>query len=162
MWKDRLVRSFAAVAAIALIAIVPALGKDVPFAEPPPSHPGQIESGITASLGDMMAFVQMRHIKLWYAGRAKNWGLAGYELGQIEDMLSRAATRYTNIPVEFIINAGKPLGDMRDAATAKDSAKFARGYSELTAACNACHTAGGVGFIRIQPPTASPYSDQAY
>jgi hypothetical protein len=152
----------AGAAAIAFAAIVPASGDNVPFAEPPLPRPGQIDSGITGSLGDMMGFVQMRHIKLWYAGKAKNWGLAEYELSQLEETLSRAATRYINIPVEFIINAGKPLGDMRDAAKAKDAKKFMRGYSELTAACNGCHTAGGIGFIRIQPPTMSPYTDQAY
>jgi mono/diheme cytochrome c family protein len=162
MWKDRVVRSIALGVALALIAIVPASSDDVPFAAPPPPHPGQPDAPVLASLGDLMGFVQMRHIKRWYAGKAKNWGLARYELAQLEDTLSRAAVRYVNIPVEYIIKAGKPLGDMRDAATAKDAAKFMRGYSELTAACNACHTAGDVGFIHIQPPTASPYSDQAY
>ncbi len=154
--------AMAAAAVVALVAIVPALGENVPFAEPPPAHPGQIDSGITASLGDLMGFVQMRHIKLWYAGKAKNWDLADYELGKLEDTLSRAATRYINIPVEFILKAGKPLGDMRDAAKAKDAQKFFRSYDELTGACNACHTAGGIGFIRIHQPTGSPYSDQAY
>jgi hypothetical protein len=162
MWKDRVARSFALGAAIALVAIAPASSDDVLFAEPPPSHPGQPDAPVIASLGDLMGFVQMRHIKLWYAGKSKNWGLARYELAQLEDTLSRAAVRYVNIPVEFIIQAGKPIGDMRDAAAAKDEAKFMRGYSELTAACNGCHKAGDVGFIRIQPPASSPYSDQDY
>ncbi len=162
MRKAQTIRSMATAAAIALMAIVPALGENVPFAEAPVPHPGQVDSGITASLGDLMGFVQMRHIKLWYAAKAKNWGLADYELGQLEDTLSRAATRYINIPVELVIKAGKPLGDMRDAAKAKDVQKFLRSYDELTDACNACHTAGGVGFIRIHQPAGSPYSDQAY
>lgn len=33
-------------------------------------------------LGDIMGMTQLRHFKLWYAGREKNWNLAKYELGQ--------------------------------------------------------------------------------
>jgi hypothetical protein len=155
-------KAIALSAVIALMAIAPASSDDVPFAAPPPHVSGQPDAPVLASLGDLMGFVQMRHIKLWYAGKSENWGLARYELAQLEDTLSRAAMRYVNIPVEYILKAGKPLGDMRDATAAQDSRKFMRGYAELTAACNACHTAGEVGFIHIQPPTASPYSDQAF
>ncbi len=157
-----MMRAIALSAMIAVTAIAPASSDDVPFAAPPPRVAGQPDAPVLASLGDLMGFVQMRHIKLWYAGKSENWGLARYELAQLEDTLSRAAMRYVNIPVEYIMKAGKPLGEMRDAAAAKDAGKFIRGYAELTAACNACHTAGEVGFIHIQPPTASPYSDQAF
>lgn len=29
-------------------------------------------------LGEIMSVQQMRHIKLWFAGRSANWGLADY------------------------------------------------------------------------------------
>ena len=34
-------------------------------------------------LGEIMLAKQWRHIKLWYAGKARNWNLAAYELAQI-------------------------------------------------------------------------------
>ena len=37
-------------------------------------------------LGDIMNAVQSRHMKLWFAGKALNWELAAYELGQIESV----------------------------------------------------------------------------
>ena len=44
----------------------------------------------------------------------------------------------------------------------QDSAAFAKGYSELTLACNACHQGIGRSFIVIQAPTASPFTDQSF
>ena len=38
-------------------------------------------------LGDIMNLVQVRHAKLWFAGQAKNWDLAGYELAQLKQSL---------------------------------------------------------------------------
>ena len=32
-----------------------------------------------------MALQQMRHIKLWFAGRAGNWPLADYEIGELNE-----------------------------------------------------------------------------
>ena len=43
---------------------------------PEPYQPG---------LGEIMALQQMRHIKLWYAGRAGNWPLADYEIGELNE-----------------------------------------------------------------------------
>jgi hypothetical protein len=64
-------------AAIVLMAITPASGQDVPFAEPPPSQSGQIDTSMLPGLGDLMIDTEMRHIKLWYAGRAGNWHPSG-------------------------------------------------------------------------------------
>ena len=32
-----------------------------------------------------MALQQLRHIKLWFAGRAGNWPLADYEIDELKD-----------------------------------------------------------------------------
>lgn len=44
----------------------------------------------------------------------------------------------------------------------RNNKEFIRDYTELTAACNARHLAGHVGFIRIQTPTSSPFSDEVF
>lgn len=149
-------------AAIALLVILPAEGQEVPFAQPSPPKPGQSANSSQPSLSNIMAETQLRHIKLWYAGRAANWGLVNYELSQIKDTFDRSATLYVNIPVENVVEVEKPLKSMQDALKEKDFAKFSHGYSQLTAACNNCHAAGRVGFIHIQAPTASPFSDQNF
>jgi hypothetical protein len=41
------------------------------------------------ALGDVMTAVQWRHIKLWFAGKLENWGLARHELRQIKPVLRK-------------------------------------------------------------------------
>ena len=36
-------------------------------------------------IGEIMVLQQLRHIKLWFAGRAGNWPLAGYEIDKLKD-----------------------------------------------------------------------------
>lgn len=116
----------------------------------------------TPALGDIMLNLQLRHIKLWYAGRSGSWDLAEYEVRHLLEGLGRAAVLYSNIPIEQIQAINGPLTDMRAAIKARDAGRFTRHYGELTAACNACHQAGDVGFIRMQTPSSSPFSDQYY
>ncbi len=113
-------------------------------------------------LGDIMGAIQLRHIKLWFAGKLGNWDLATYEVGEIKASLENAADLYRGIPAELITNTADPILAIADAVQAKDGAAFAKAYSDLTAACNACHQAIGRGFIVIQVPTTSPFSDQSF
>ena len=113
-------------------------------------------------LGDIMGKIQLRHIKLWFAGKLGNWELATYEADEIRVSLEKAADLYRGIPVELVTNTAGPIQAIRDAIEAKDGAAFAKGYSDLTVACNACHQGIGRGFIVIQVPTASPFTDQSF
>jgi hypothetical protein len=146
---------------IILVAVIAAHGSalcdDVPFAEP------AVKSDASAvTLADIMGATQWRHIKLWYAIKAKNWELSDYELGKLTDTFDRAATLYRYIPVELIVAGVKPITAMREAISTKNNAKLEAGFTELTNACNACHRAAQVGFIVIQTPTFSPLTDQKF
>ena len=55
----------------------------------PPRTVGQEDDAARPSLGDLMALIQLRHFKLWYAQRVGNWQLADYELGQFEQTMRR-------------------------------------------------------------------------
>jgi hypothetical protein len=45
-------------------------------------------------LGDIMLAKQWRHIKLWFAGRQRNWDLAAYELAQLKANLAGGDTLF--------------------------------------------------------------------
>jgi hypothetical protein len=72
-----------------------------------------------------MTTIQMRHIKLWFAGKLKNWDLADYELNQIRQSLEDAATLYSGIPVEYVGATVDPIKAMWRSrlATARNSPK---------------------------------------
>ena len=54
------------------------------------------------------------------------------------------------------------LDAVKAAVEARSSSKFGVEFDKLTQACNACHRATHFGFIKIQVPTASPFSDQSF
>jgi hypothetical protein len=113
-------------------------------------------------LGDIMGKIQLRHIKLWFAGKNKNWELASYEVDEIKAALEAAADLYRGIPVELVTNTADPILAIADAVETKDGAVFTKAYRDLTQACNACHEGIGRGFIVMQTPTASPFTDQSF
>jgi hypothetical protein len=141
-------------------ATLPAVAEDtVPAALRPSAAAGDT---YVPSLGDIMGATQLRHVKLWYAGKLRNWELASYELSQIEDSFNNAARLYRNIPIEKINMIEQPLMALDGAIKAKDGARFAGAFTNLTAGCNDCHQAANVGFITIRLPTASPFSNQSF
>src|ERR1700730_10297342 len=63
------------VAIVLAIPVARAQDASTPSAAGEPSEPG---------IGDVMALQQMRHVKLWSAGRAGNWPLADYEIDKLK------------------------------------------------------------------------------
>jgi hypothetical protein len=113
-------------------------------------------------LGDIMDTVQSRHLKLWLASKAVNWELAAYELRQLKAGLLEAAVMYPGIPVTNVTTMTNPVQSVADAIEAKDIRRFAKAVGEVTGGCNACHQSMERGFIVIQTPTASPFSNQSF
>jgi hypothetical protein len=113
-------------------------------------------------LGDIMAAKQWQHIKLWFAGRQRNWDLAAYELAKIRASSADAATLYSNIPVSDVTSMAEPIQSINNAIESKNGEGFARAFGDLTAGCNSCHREMGREFITIQVPAASPFSDQSF
>lgn len=113
-------------------------------------------------LGDIMGATQLRHFKLSFAGKLRNWELAAYELDQIKESFQDAATLYPGIPVTDMTIVVEPVQRLEEAIRNKDPKKFATAFNELTAACNGCHQAIGRGFIVIKIPTSSPFSNQIF
>ena len=115
----------------------------------------------------LMMVTQLGHFKLWYAGAVQNWPLANYELAQIRANIADAKRLYPNKSESNMSMMTEPADDLDDAIKAKDSAKFVKAFSKLTAACNSCHEATGFGFIKIRDPRlspieTSPFSDELF
>lgn len=123
---------------------------------------GFSRSNYIPHLGDIMGATQLRHIKLSFAGKLRNWELAAYELDQIKESFQDAATLYPGIPVTDMTIVAEPVRRLGEAIQAKDPRKFSAAFVELTAACNGCHQAIGRGFIVIKVPTSSPFSNQTF
>ncbi len=114
-------------------------------------------------LGELMGAVQVRHVKLWFAGKAQNWELADFELRQLKAGLVESALLYSGIPVTNVTTLEGPLKSVSEAITTKDGHKFARAVGELTDGCNSCHQSMGRGFILMRIPAEDqPFGDQHF
>lgn len=126
--------------------------------------------GYLPGLGDLMnASMQVHHTKLWYAGHADNWDLAAYELKEIKETVDDIQTfspDWHGEPIGEMVKTLTPNLDTLDQAIkAKDPVKFDAAYHELTATCNACHTAANQPEIRVtEPPPqgGGQFSDQDF
>jgi hypothetical protein len=113
-------------------------------------------------LGDIMNAMQLRHLKLYFAGKDQNWPLAAYELHQLKASLVEAAMMYSGIPVSNVTTLSNSVQSIDDAVGAKDTRKFEKAFSELTDGCNSCHQSMARAFIAIRVPTEQPFSNQVF
>jgi hypothetical protein len=118
-------------------------------------------------LGEFMTATQLRHAKLWYAGKQKNWNLAAYEIDEIKEGLAdarRLFPAFEGIPVaEMIKTIVDPrIEKLEEAIKTKSSSNFTVAFDELTRGCNQCHAGANRPFIRIQRPTSVPLTNQNF
>jgi mono/diheme cytochrome c family protein len=151
--------------------VAPAPGAVAPAAEPPPvARPGGglVVLEFRPAMDDLMTMlVQPRHIKLYYAGQAKNWTLAGFELNELRGALARIGRTiptYRKISVDEAVAAifAEKVKAVDAAIKAADPAQFTAAYGEMTAACNACHLSLEHPFLKITVPDAANYPDQDF
>jgi hypothetical protein len=128
-------------------------------------------------LADLMnSAIQIHHTKLWFAGRATNWVLAGYEAKKIKETIEEikeaivdiqnSSPQWRQVPVgEMLSSFDSKLASVRQAIEAKDAAKFNAAYLDLTATCNACHASAGQSQIKIIVPASNDggaFADQDF
>lgn len=144
-------RLFMLALAIPLLAAVAASAQN-------PAEPAN--GGNLPGLGEIMTLQQLRHIKLWFAGRAGNWALADYEMGELNEGFEDVNKLLGGDTVDKMV--GDPLKALQKAIEDKNRAAFTSAYDKLSAGCNYCHRTLDHGFIVIQRPTLLPYSDQLF
>ena len=144
----------AMVVAGAVIAAGAALAQDAQEQGTPAGEPDFL------GLGEIMAMQQMRHIKLWFAGRAGNWALADYEMGELGEGFEDVNKLLGGDTVDKMV--GEPIKALQKAIEDKNRTAFTTAYDKLSAGCNNCHRSLDHGFIVIQRPALLPYSDQVF
>jgi cytochrome c553 len=156
-------KHFAALAILCIAASSPLLAQE----QKPENSQERQQERYVPRFNTLMMVTQLGHFKLWYAGAVQNWALANYELAQIRANMVDASKLYPNNSKSDMSEMKPPADDLDEAIKAKDSAKFTKAYSRLTAACNSCHEATGFGFIKIRDPRlspieTSPFSDESF
>lgn len=126
-----------------------------------------ISQAYSPGMGEIMAGIQLRHAKLWYAGKAGNWKLAEYEFTEILEGFSdvkKYQPDFNGRPIAEMIGAitSDPVKNLGQAIKLRNKALFVKSFDGLSHACNACHTANGFDFIHIQRPVSLPFTNQRY
>jgi hypothetical protein len=118
-------------------------------------------------LGEFMTATQLRHAKLWFAGKDHNWDLAAYEIDEIKEGLEDAARLYPSFegfPVAEMIKTiiNPRIERLEKAVKGKNNTQFIAAFDELTNGCNSCHAGASKPFIHIQRPTEPPLTNQNF
>src|SRR6202041_2021882 len=143
-----LVGALAFSASIAAVAqnSAPAAGDAAPAAAPA-ARPGGglVILDFKPAMDDLMTMlVQPRHIKLYYAGQAKNWTLAGFQLNELRASLARIGRTiptYRNVGIDMAVASifADKIKSVDAAIKAADAAQFTAAYGDMTSFGNACH-----------------------
>src|ERR1700722_11342464 len=118
-------------------------------------------------LGEFMTATQLRHAKLWFAGKDHNWDLAAYEIDEIKEGLEDAARlhpTFEGFPVAEMIKTiiNPRIERLEKAVKGNNNTEFIAAFDELTNGCNSCHGGASKPFIRIQRPTEPPLTNQNF
>lgn len=117
------------------------------------------------SISDLMiATIQPRHERLWQAAQDENWEFSAYELGNLRGAFNRLGHAHPtehdiSFPEMIASVTEQPFNEIESAIQAKDGKAFAKGYADLTDACNSCHQAFNHGVVEIHVPTRTSASD---
>lgn len=136
---------------------------------PKPAHPegAHAAKSYVPGLEQFMNVIQNEHAKLWYAGTARNWPLAAYQLAEIKEVMSDVqdlVPTFKDLPLADMLDAviTGEIAQLEKAIDGKDAAAFDAGFDKLTAACNACHRATGNGFIVMRRPSGPGFPNQDF
>jgi hypothetical protein len=111
----------------------------------------------------IMADVGEHFTNLWFAGRAENWPLADFYLGETRSHLRWAVRRIpirkdnkgqeVNLPRILEAFENSQLTQLKKAVDGKDGPSFESVYKESLTVCYSCHKAADKPYLRPQIPT---------
>lgn len=113
--------------------------------------------------GEFMSDIQVHHEKLWFAGKARNWKLANFEIHEIMESLDDIQKYETDRPErKELPMIYAPLDSVNVAIQEQNFSRFKASFYQLTNTCNACHRATQHGFNVIKIPDTPPFTDQVF
>jgi hypothetical protein len=155
--------------AASLIAAAQSPAPPAPGAAPAaPAAGGLVILDFKPAMDDLMTMlVQPRHLKLYYAGQAKNWELAAFQLRELRGALARIGRtiptyRKNDVNAAVASIFADKITAVDVAIKAADPAKFTAAYAEMTGACNACHAGMEHAFLVIKVPDAMVFPNQEF
>jgi hypothetical protein len=118
------------------------------------------------SQSHLMADVGDHFTNLWFAGKAENWPLADFYLGETKSHLRWAVRRIpirknnqgldVNLPNILEAFENSQLTQLKQTVDRKDRTRFEAVYKESLTACYSCHKAADKPYLRPQIPTEPP------
>ena len=156
------------VCSVSMLAVAQNAGQPPETAAPAPARPGLAILDFKPAMDDLMTMlVQPRHMKLYYAGQAKNWQLAAFQVNELRGALARIGRtipNYRNINVDTAVASifADKLKAVDAAVKAADLAQFNTAFGEMTAACNDCHKGLEHPFLVIKVPDNGSFPDQDF
>jgi hypothetical protein len=100
-----------------------------------------------------MVEVGYRYTELYWALRDKNWGYARYQIKKMQTAIDHGLERRPRRRGSAELFLTPALARLERSLSAVDHATSEPAFAELTAACNGCHAAEQVGYIRVVAPT---------
>jgi hypothetical protein len=118
-------------------------------------------------LGEYMTTIQLHAGKLWFAAKALNWELAGYELDELKETMEAAKAlnaEKNGVKISGVLDSvlQTQVAQLAGSIKRKDQTEFQKSYNETLSACNGCHTEAGFKFIHIVRPSAPPVTNQKW
>jgi hypothetical protein len=91
-------------------------------------------------------------------------GIAAYELGNLRGAFRRLGQAHPtehdiSFPEMIASVTEQPFNELNSAIQSKDSAAFAKAFTDLTDECNSCHQALNHGVVEIRIPNRTSASD---
>lgn len=116
-------------------------------------------------LGEYMTTIQLHAGKLWFAAKAANWDLAGYELDELKETMEAAKAlnaEKNGVKISNVLDSvlQTQIAQLTQSVKRRSAAEFQKSYDETLSACNGCHAEAGYKFINIVRPTAPPVTNQ--
>jgi hypothetical protein len=107
---------------------------------------------IQPGLGTVMIEYSNRVGNTYYAAKAKNWGMAAYQLNEAVEIQEVAETTRPNRAGLLKAFENKNFKPLAQDIVNQDFAAFQNDFTSMVANCNACHKSTGFGYIVYELP----------
>jgi hypothetical protein len=107
-------------------------------------------------LGTIMPEIGTRAWKLYYAGKAGNWKLAEFQLGELQGLMMTGALTRPLYEADLKSFVADFVSKVREALATKDVATFEEAFHEMISMANEFHEGVDKGFIVWKIPDMPP------